>query len=192
MRPCARLRRAGIPQAEIAMGGIPGEVSMGSRRDMAQVQNPGIAPEKNVPEQPGDIVMTAELQAANDHAYGVFATYSERFTAVVCACCVNQADWSRLACPIRRNTARVGVALSKTGLPAGLDRQPVRTVERPHRCSNGGSTRSGLSAILGSVLQLAAGARVYCRAHEQIRHCMQSCAYPQITGKSLHHNRTPD
>jgi hypothetical protein len=69
---------------------------MGSRRDMAQVQNPGIAPEKNVPEQPGDIAMTAELQAAIDHAYGVFAAYSERFTVVVCACCVNKADWSRL------------------------------------------------------------------------------------------------
>ena len=47
---------------------------------------------------PGDIAMTAQLQAAIDHAFVVFAPYAKRFSAQVCRCnsCFTEADRDRL------------------------------------------------------------------------------------------------
>jgi hypothetical protein len=48
--------------------------------------------------KPGDIVLTALLKAAIDHAYEVFAPYVTRFSASVCRCasCFIEADRERL------------------------------------------------------------------------------------------------
>jgi hypothetical protein len=75
------------------------------KRDMAEKQGTEPGPRAASPEKPGDIALTAELEAAIAHAYEVFAPYGERFTAQVCRCasCFSEADRDRLlALPLRR------------------------------------------------------------------------------------------